>query len=159
MTLRATNRIACPDGPTSDRGVAALLDVAAQLPEARQDGLGALGLSLGARMAFSILGDPRVRAIATDSGDPGVIPLVEPTAVGAPVLLLGFEQDGGVNASALWDYERRLRDLGKPVESRYFDGSGHVVTLSQGTRDEATALTIDFFRRRLLETSLAAPSS
>ena len=157
LTLRATNRIACPDGPTSDRGVAALLDLATQLPDARQDGLGVLGLSLGARMAFSVLGDSRIRAVAADSGDPGIGPLVDPSAVGAAVLLLDFEQDGFVNGLALRQYEQRLRDLGKPVESRYFAGSGHVVTLSQATRDEATSLTLDFFGRHLRDTPRAQP--
>jgi dienelactone hydrolase len=151
LTLRATNRIACPDGPTSDRGVAALLDVATQLPDARRDGLGVLGLSLGARMAFATLGDPRIRAVVADSGDPGVGPLVDPSAVGAAVLLLAYEQDGGVNEPALRRYDQKLRDLGKPIESRYFDGIGHVVTLSQETRAEATALTLDFFGRHLRE--------
>ena len=151
LTLRATNRIACPDGPTSDRSVAALLDVATQLPDARRDGLGVLGLSLGARMAFATLGDPRIRAVVADSGDPGVGPLVDPSAVGAAVLLLAFEQDGSVNEPALRRYDQKLRDFGKPVESRYFDGIGHVVTLSQETREEATALTLDFFGRHLRE--------
>jgi len=157
LTLRAANRIACPDGPSSDRGLEALLDVATELPDARRDGLGVLGLSIGARMAFSTLGDPRIRAVATDSGDPGIVPLVEPSSIGAAVLLLAFEQDSFVNELALHQYEQRLRDLGKTVESHTFDGSGHVVTLSPGTSAEATTLTLDFFRRHLLATSRALP--
>jgi dienelactone hydrolase len=159
LTLRAANRIACPDGPASDRGVAALLDLATQLPDARRDGLGVLGLSAGARMVFSALGDPSIRAVVADSGDPGVGPLVEPSSIGAAVLLLSFEQDGFVNEQASHQYEQRLRDLGKSVESRYFDGSGHVVTLSEGTHEEVTALTLDFFGRHLRATGQRLPSA
>jgi len=157
LTLPARNRIACPDGPASDRGVVALLEVARELPDARGDGLGVLGLSAGARMAFWTLGDPSIRAIVADSGDPGVVPLVDPATVGAAVLLLAFEQDVTVNRPALLRYDQKLRDLGKPIESRYFEGSGHVVTFSEGTREEATALTLDFFGRHLRE-ARQAPS-
>jgi dienelactone hydrolase len=157
QALQADNRIACRNAPTSDSSVAALLDVATELPDARRDGLAVLGLSHGARMAFTIVGDTRVRAVVADSGDPGVVPLVDPSGIAVAILLLTFDGDGSVNLPALRRYDQKLGDLGKPIESRYFDGVGHVVTLDPRTTEEATALTIDFFRRQLGEASDSQP--
>lgn len=156
LTLPMANRIACPDGPSSEPGVAALIGVASQLPDGRRDGIGVLGLSVGARMAFSMLGDPNIRAVVTDSGDPGLVPLVDPATIDAPLLLLAFEHDSALNQPALRQYDERLRNLGKRVDSHYFEGSGHVVTMSEGTTYEATALTIAFFNRYLRETGGSA---
>ncbi len=149
LVLPARNRVACPDGPVSEDGLAALIDVARQLPGAKQDAIGLLGLSLGARMTFwAVSHRSDIRAAVADSGHPGAQPK-DPASPRTALLLLAFEGDPGLNMGALQRYEQALRDKGRIVESQYYESSRHVVTLTPDTLEDATGRTIDFFRRYL----------
>jgi dienelactone hydrolase len=151
LDLRVQGGIACPDGPRSEDGLAALLAVAHQLPNAKPDSVGVLGLSEGALWTYELLGTRRdIRAAVVDSAAPldreinGAADSVQ-----AAVLLLASPQDTRTSMLAVQAYERALQDAAKPVESHYYPDGQHVVTLTQPTAEDATQRTIDFFRRQL----------
>ena len=151
LTAPAKDRIACLDGPlTAGEGLAALLQVAHQLPEAKQGAIGVLGLSLGAALTYSELGKRTdIAAAVADSGTPSNPDIRDAANVHAAVLLLASPIDPQTSIAAVQEYERAQRAAGKTVEAHYYPDGSHVVTLSQPTADDATQRTLDFFRRYL----------
>ncbi len=151
LVLRVQDRIACPNGARSEDGLAALMAVAHQLPDAKQESIGVLGLSEGALWTYWLL-DTRtdIGAAVADSAAPldreirGAADNVQ-----APVLLLASPQDQRTTMADVQEYERVLQAAAKPVESSYYPDGMHVVTLSQPTAEDASQRTIDFFRRHL----------
>jgi dienelactone hydrolase len=126
--------IPCPELPDEEhssaretaRAYQALLGVATALPDAKRHSLGVVGVSLGAIIALTSAAEPRVKAIVADSG----YGRRGPRSVTAPVLLLGMEVDGHVEHSRVLNFELTMRAAHKKIESRYYRGEGHVVTLS-----------------------------
>ena len=86
-----------------------------------------------------------MQAIVADSGagKAGAAP------VSAPVLMLGMQVDVHVPHISLVGFEIALRRAHKPVDSHYYAGVGHVVTLTVpgGIAANATARAVAFFRR------------
>jgi dienelactone hydrolase len=150
LTAPARDRIACPDGPRAEEGLAALLEVAHQIPDAKHDAIGLLGLSAGAELIYAALGKrPDIAAAVADSGSPSYLDTRDAVSVRAAVLLLASPIDIFTNVVAVQEYEHALRAAGKTVEARYYEDGMHVVTLAPPTAEEATQRTIDFFHRHL----------
>jgi dienelactone hydrolase len=145
--------VTCPSAPHSDGNdlagarptAQALLDTAASLPGVEPGRIGVVGVSLGGLLALTYP-DPRVKAIVADSGyGKG------PAAAGdAPVLLIGWTDDAHVAHDRVVGYERNRRAAGKPVESHYYAGEGHVATLARSiVAIDATKRTVAFLRSHL----------
>jgi dienelactone hydrolase len=147
--------VRCPTLPDGDhasagstrRGYEALLDTAASLPDARPDHLGVVGVSYGGILALTTA-EPRVTAIVADSayGAAGTKPVT------AAVLLLGMTNDPNVAHAKVVAFDRSLRQAGKPVESHYYDGTGHVATLdvaAPAVGSDASARAVAFLQAHL----------
>jgi dienelactone hydrolase len=142
----------CPGLPPNDPsdttvtsvGYKALLSTAQALGAAKPGALGVDGVSLGATVA---LDSPNraVTAIVADSGF-GAAPV---SGVIASVLLLGNTTDPKVSHTDLVAYEQQLRGAGKPVESHYYDNSGHVTITTPPNIDDATQRIVAFFDQHL----------
>jgi fermentation-respiration switch protein FrsA (DUF1100 family) len=65
------------------------------------------------------------------------------------VLLLGFTDDPQVAHDQVAAYDEARRAANKPVESHYYEGSGHVATLVPATADDAIGRTIQFLDEHL----------
>jgi dienelactone hydrolase len=139
------------DASTFNHAYQALLDTAealdkvAEPPGAKPEPIGVFGVSLGAIFSLTT-SDPRLKAIAADSGFGN-----EGTGVvRTPVLLLGMTNDPNVPHAKVVAFEQALRAAGKPVESHYYAGRGHVVTLAPNTiSDDATRRVATFFHTHL----------
>jgi dienelactone hydrolase len=151
ITAAVRDRIACPDAPlVGGDGVPVLLELAHQIPKAKQDKVGVLGLSAGAGFAFELLGGRTdIVAAVADSGNPSRLDIRDAAKVRGAVLLLASPIDSLISITAVRDYERTLRAAGKAVDAHYYPDGMHVVTLSQPTAEDATQRTIDFFRNHL----------
>jgi dienelactone hydrolase len=127
-------------------GYDALVRTAHGLGAARPGPVGIVGVSFGAEVALGVA-DESVGAIVADSGyGPG------PSAVGdAPVLLLGLTDDPRVPHDEVVAYEAAMVAAGKPIESHYYAGTGHVATIVPTTADEAIGRTIAFLGQHLKE--------
>jgi dienelactone hydrolase len=132
------------DGTAIANGYRALVSTARALGAARPGPIGIVGVSFGAGVALNAE-DPAVTAIVADSGH-GTGPV---SAVDAPVLILGGTADAMVPHADVVAYEQALRAAGKTVESHYYDGAGHVVTLINATTDDATRRVVTFLDRHL----------
>ena len=132
------------DGATIATGYRALVSTARVLGPAKQGSIGMVGVSFGAGVALNAA-DPSVAAIVADSGY-GTGPA---SAVDAPVLFLGGTADPTVAHADVVAFEQALRAGGKQVESHYYDGAGHVVTLIDATTDDATRRAVTFLDQHL----------
>ena len=140
--------VTCPSAPHSDGDdlagacptVQALLDTAASLPGVEPGRIGVVGVSLGGLLALTY-SDPRVKAIVADSG----YGKGRASAVDAPVLLIGWTDDAHVAHDRVVGFERNRRAAGKPIESHYYTGEGHVATLARSIVGiDATKRTVAF---------------
>lgn len=122
----------------------ALLSTAHALGAAKHGSIGVVGVSSGAEVALDV-NDPSVAAIVADSGY-GAGP---PQTVTAPVLFLGHTTDPNVPHTDVVAYEQTLRAAGNDVESHYYDGTGHVATLTAPNVDDATQRTVTFLDQHL----------
>jgi dienelactone hydrolase len=131
------------DATSAANGYDALVRTAQALGSARPGKVGIVGVSLGAITALSVT-DDSVAAIVADSG-------YGPDAAAgeAPVLLLGFTNDPQVSHDQVVAYEEARRAANKPVESHYYEGSGHPATLGPATADDAIQRTIAFLDEHL----------
>jgi dienelactone hydrolase len=142
----------CPGVPDDQRAspsattnsVRALLDMASTLPGAEPGVIGELGISLGANVALSA-DDPRIRAIAADSGHRTV-----PGAANPPVLLLGMTTDPNVNHGLVLATERAQRAAGRTIDAHYYPGTGHVTIFgAPAIANDAFERIVAFFRTSL----------
>jgi dienelactone hydrolase len=126
--------------------IAALIDAATTLPAASVDKIGVLGVSEGGIRELTNP-DVRVKAIAADSSYArnGADPIT------VPVLLLGHDTDPNVPHTRVAAFEQQLRSAGKTVDSQYYAGTGHVVTLdlNDAVATNATSRVVAFFQRYL----------
>jgi dienelactone hydrolase len=134
--------------PSNARAVAtaytALVNGAKALTAAKQGTFGLVGVSFGAEVALDVV-DPSLAAVVADSGYGS-----GPTSAGdAPVLILGGAADPMVAHADLVAYEQALRAAGKNVESHYYDGAGHIVTMFPTTSADATQRVITFLVEHL----------
>ena len=127
-----------PDVTNTANGYDALVRTAHSLGAAREGQIGIVGVSLGAITALSV----RDTSVATIVADSGYGP--DPAAGDAPELLLGFTDDPQVAHNEVVAYEQARRAANKPVESHYYEGSGHAATLVPTTADDAVERTIAF---------------
>jgi dienelactone hydrolase len=131
--------------PATAAAYKALVAVAAALPDAAPGRLGVVGVSYGAILALGIA-EPRVKVIVADSG----AGKAGPGPVHAPVLLLGMQTDPNEPHALLTAFELALRAAHKTVESHYYAGTGHVVTLTSGAvGGDATTRAVSFLRRAI----------
>ena len=125
----------------SAAGVSTLVDAATTLPGVRRGRVTEVAISLGANLALSI-DDPRVRAIAADSGHRTV-----PGTTSTPVLLLGMTTDPNVPHPLVVAFKQVQAAAGKPVDSHYYAGTGHVTIFGPPTvADDATSRIVAFLR-------------
>jgi dienelactone hydrolase len=126
--------IPCPELPDVEHNTTtatepsyrALIDVATALPDAKPGALGVVGVSLGAIVALTSTAAPGVKAIVADSG----YGRLGARPVSAPVLLLDMDFDSHVEHGNVLNFELTMHAAHKKIESRYYPGDGHVVTLS-----------------------------
>jgi dienelactone hydrolase len=158
----------CPDGPRF-QGVAAgsvahvdaLIAVGRGLPRARADRIGLFGHSRGASLALWAASTGRdVRAVVGSSAQlaPGytagrravaidVSPITVLPALRAPVLFLHALGDDVAPVREVWQYEHAAYELGKPVESRYYDTGDHGLPFARATRDDVLRRASEFLKR------------
>jgi dienelactone hydrolase len=137
-----------PHDPSNDRAVAsaytALVNGAKALRSAKPGTFALVGVSFGASVALDVV-DGSLAAIVADSGIGS-----GPSFTGdAPILILGGTEDSSVAHKDLIAYEQSLHAAGKNVESHYYDGAGHVVTMFPSTSDDATRRVIAFLDQHL----------
>jgi alpha-beta hydrolase superfamily lysophospholipase len=63
--------------------------------------------------------------------------------------LIGGTADPQVDHADLVAYENAMRAAGKDIQSHYYDGAGHVVTLQPDTSADATQRVIAFLAQHL----------
>jgi dienelactone hydrolase len=128
-----------PDDP-----VGAMIELAKNLPGARNGAVGLVGCSIGgAQVLVTAAHRDDVGAIVADSqvGAPAELPT-------APTLLLASEQDPSI-VEAIHKYESSLRQSGTSVEAKYYQNGGHIVLLSTDTLADARSRAIAFLSKNL----------
>jgi dienelactone hydrolase len=121
----------------------ALVDTAKALGPADTSHMGLVGVSFGAETSL----DSQVPGVLAIVGDAGY---GDPAKAGnAPILLLGGTADPEVDHANLVTYENAMRAAGKDIESHYYDGAGHVVTLQPQSSADATQRIITFLDQHL----------
>jgi dienelactone hydrolase len=138
----------CPQAPLSG-GVDQLVAFAQTLADRRPGALAVVGGSAGARAALGVSA-PDTKAVVADSpiGVSASGATVSPVPV-APVLLLHGTGDHIASDAAIRQYEAGLRAMGRPVETAYYEGADHVVTLQPGVGADATAVVLAFLKGHL----------
>ncbi len=137
----------------------ALIEAARNLPGVKPDRVGLFGQSRRAAVALLVAstgGD--VQAVAS-SGAPythlpradEVPPITMVKNLQAPLLMLHGTADEIVDVQQARDYERVIRELGKPVEAHYYEGAPHLLPFMPQTREDVIQRAIAFFRKHLAE--------
>jgi dienelactone hydrolase len=127
-----------PDRPSLS-SVDDLVLAAALVPGARKGPAGVFGMSLGAAVALQAAG--RRTDLAAVVADSTVRGCVQPSRV--PVLLLASQTDASYGPST--DCAKALGT----VETQFYPNGDHVVALSAGTGDDATARIVRFLDQHL----------
>ena len=129
---------------SADEATQALIDAGEQLPGVRKGPIGLLGVSVGGTQALRFTSNRTgVGAVVVDSSPRGQ------TKLTMPVLILGGTEDPTVSIDEQRTYEQTLRDSGTTVESHYYEGGGHAVTVVGDFQLDAFSRIIDFYRRYL----------
>lgn len=163
---RFVTPIDCPEAPPMREAadpktlevVGALVAAARTLPDVRADRIGLFGHSRGAGAAlnFVLRGRDVQAAALNSSGYPSALTELASRA-GAPLLILHGTADGPADGGSDFtsiqrarEFEAALRRIGKPVESHYYEGSGHngLFTSSSQFDDEAKRMAA-FFKHNL----------
>jgi len=147
-----------PSSPDAIRTVDALMQVTRTLPDVQPEQSGLFGHSRGAGAAlYYLLEKGNVQAVVLNSG--GYPPQLSEVVsqVKAPILILhgtaDGPEDGGAavtNITMAREFEAKLRDAGKSVETAYYEGSRHneIFTNPALYRDEVQRI-LEFFSRYL----------
>ena len=142
--------ISVPRGPclqnygSADEATQALVEVGQQLPGVKKGAIGLFGVSVGGPQAIRYAAiNSAIGAVVLDSSPRG------PTKVNVPVLMLVGTADPSVPVDEQRTYEQALRDSGATVESQYYEGGLHAVSLRGDFQEDAFKRSIDFFRRYL----------
>ena len=141
----------CPTAPFPPIAIANMQTVARVLPGVRRNRVGVVGYSDGTDPLFNLPWGPWVHALVADSG----VAFNQATRefsvhAAAPVLLLCGTTDP--NCQLMHQFEAALRANGATVESQYYPGGNHVVTISDQPatiRDDANARLIKFLNNEL----------
>jgi dienelactone hydrolase len=155
--------IACPRCPgieaapqTAVSRIAMLLDGVRALASVRRDRVGLFGQSRGAAVALlTVSSGAQVQALVLSgagyAGGPRGGRSMMDTAhtLTAPLLILHATTDDQMPVDDARAYEQALRQLGKPVEARYFDGATHQMPFRPETQAQVREATIAFLRARL----------
>jgi dienelactone hydrolase len=141
----ALARIPCQQNfASTNDAIRALVEVGEQLPGVRKGAIGLLGVSAGGPEALRYKdGRTDVGAVVVDSSPFG------PSKANAPVLMLGGTADTLVSVESQQAYEQTLRNSGATVESHYYEGGPHGVTVFGDFQDDAIKRAGDFYRRYL----------
>ena len=117
----------------------------------RKDRIGVLGLSSGAGAVFNYQWGPSVLALAVDSGFGRTQTGEFSVDAAAPVLLLIGTENETFPVEIMHQFEAALLANGVTVESEYYEGGKHVVTLCcpGSISQSANARLIKFFKKRL----------
>ena len=160
--------IDCPDAPPMSAhwspealgSVTALIAASADLPGVRGDRLALFGHSRGGGAALHYVVEKGgvQAAVLNSTGYPMEVRARAP-AVSAPLLLLhgtadGATDGGGGGAATAFDnaqkFEAALREAGKPVEKKYFDGARHNGLFADAKQyDETVRIVAAFLRKEL----------
>jgi dienelactone hydrolase len=138
-------RVPCPQNyATPDDATQALVEVGRQLPGVKKGALGLIGVSAGGPQALRFPAtNTGIGAVVVDSSPRG------PAKVNEPVLMLGGTADALVSIDEQRTYEQALRDSGSTVESHYYEGGMHAVTVVGEFQEDAFKRVIDFYQRYL----------
>jgi dienelactone hydrolase len=129
---------------SADDATQALVEVGQQLPGVKKGAIGLFGVSAGGPQAIHYAATSSgIGAVVLDSSPRG------PTRVNVPVLMLVGTADPLVSVDEQRTYEQALRDSGATVESHYYEGGLHAVSVHGDFQDDAVKRSIDFYRRYL----------
>jgi dienelactone hydrolase len=129
---------------SADDATQALVEVGQQLPGVKKGAIGLFGVSAGGPQAIHYAATSSgIGAVVLDSSPRG------PTKVNVPVLMLVGTADLLVSVDEQRTYEQALRDSGATVESHYYEGGLHAVSVHGDFQDDAVKRSIDFYRRYL----------
>jgi len=153
---RYADGIDCPDGPDlkqpgrDSAGVAedlrALISAVQKLPAVRAERVALFGHSRGsaASLVAASNGIP-VQAVVAVAG---YLPMFA-NGLQAPVLILQGTADDQTDAQEARGFERKVRDLGKPVEAHYYDNAPHDIPWLAPWQDDVRRRSIEFFKKYL----------
>ena len=129
---------------SADDAIQALVDVGQQLPGVKKGPIGLFGVSFGGPQAIHYAGiSSTIGAVVLDSSPRGQ------TKVSVPVLMLVGTADSLVSADEQRTYEQALRGSGAVVESHYYEGGMHALSVHGDFQEDAFKRTIDFYQRYL----------
>ena len=133
--------------------------LAKTLPGARADRIGLYGISRGGHAAlWAASTGAGVQAVVADA--PAHTPAINLrpastldvlTGLAAPVLIMHGTADKEIPVEQSREYERAALALGKPLAVVYFEGVGHMVSLTTDSQVEARQRGIAFLREHLLK--------
>ena len=133
-----------------------LIALARTLPGARADRIGLFGISRGGHAAlWAASTGAGVQAVVVDAPahtpESGAAkPLDVLAGLAAPLLMMHGTADQLVPVEQSREYERAALALGKPLVVVYFEGVGHMVSLTKESQAEARQRAIAFLREHLL---------
>jgi len=129
---------------TANDATQALVDVGRQQPGVKGGPVGLLGVSLGGAQALEFIATSAgIGAVVLDSSPRGT------TKVNVPVFIVGGTADSQVSIDEQRTYEQALRDSGSTVESHFYEGGMHAVTVVGEFQEDAFKRIIDFYGRYL----------
>ena len=118
------------------------------LPKTRKDWLGLIGHSAGSGTSITIAATGAdVQAVVALAGYPQYTPL---DWLQAPVLILQGTADDLINADEARAFEEKLRSLGKPFESYYYEGADHMFPYNAPWREDMLQRAVAFFTKYLV---------
>jgi len=136
-----------------------LIALAKTLPGARADRIGLYGISRGGHAAlWAASTGAGVQAVVADA--PAHTPAINLrpastldvlTGLAAPVLMMHGTADKEIPVEQSREYEQAALALGKPIAAVYFEGVGHMVSLTTDSQVEARQRGIAFLREHLLK--------
>jgi carboxymethylenebutenolidase len=140
----------------AERDLSAAVDYLSTLDSTASEKAGVVGFCMGGALAlYTATKNPKVGAcVVFYGGHPRVKP--DLPNLNAPVLGLYAEKDGSVTPESARDLERKLKDLGKQIEVKIYQGADHAFfndTRPEVYNAEAAAdawqRTVAFLRKHL----------
>jgi carboxymethylenebutenolidase len=138
------------------RDLKAAYNYLAAMPDVEKDKIGSIGWCMGGGLSLQLaIHEPRLAACVVNYGslvtDPAMIDKIE-----APLLGNFGADDHGIPPSAVHAFEKAMKDAGKKIDAKIYDGAGHAFenpNNKSGYRPEsardARARTLAFFGETL----------